>query len=326
MPRISVIVPVYKAEAYLEECVNSVLSQSFPDFELILADDGSPDRCPELCEEFAARDARIRVFHQENQGQAAARNLALQHAAGEWVCFVDSDDAIHPQMLELLYREAQESGAAIIGCSILESAAAPADFSAPRQPSYERLRMCEETIASLYYANSIAYWSVCAGLIRKSISVDVPMTPGRFYEDNAVKCKWLYAADCISLTEEKLYFYRINPNGTTKSGLSLKILDFLWALREQLTFYREIGYREMENIIAGRYLRDARYYYFRILEELHQQEKAEELLRNMTAIFRQYQKRAVLTDREREKLREMLPPTLRERIERKAKSILPFVK
>ena len=77
MPRISVIVPVYKAEAYLEECVNSVLSQSFPDFELILADDGSPDRCPELCEEFAARDARIRVFHQENQGQAAARNLAF---------------------------------------------------------------------------------------------------------------------------------------------------------------------------------------------------------------------------------------------------------
>ena len=326
MPRISVIVPVYKAEAYLEECVNSVLSQSFPDFELILADDGSPDRCPELCEEFAARDARIRVFHQENQGQAAARNLALQHAAGEWVCFVDSDDAIHPQMLELLYREAQVSGAAIIGCSILESAAAPADFSARRQPSYERLRMCEETIASLYYANSIAYWSVCAGLIRKSISVDVPMTPGRFYEDNAVKCKWLYAADRISLTEEKLYFYRINPNGTTKSGLSLKILDFLWALREQLAFYRKIGYREMENIIAGRYLRDARYYYFRILEELHQQEKAEELLRNMTAIFRQYQKRAVLTDREREKLREMLPPTLRERIERKAKSILPFVK
>lgn len=326
MPIISVIVPVYKAEAYLEECVNSILSQSFTDFELLLVDDGSPDHCPALCEELAAKDSRIRVFHQKNQGQAAARNHALQHAMADWICFVDSDDAIHPQMLELLYREAQLSGAAIIGCSILESATAPADFSAPCQPAFERLRMCEKAITRLYYANSIAYWGVCAGLIRKSISVNVPMTPGRFYEDNAVKCKWLYAADRISLTEEKLYFYRINPNGTTKSGLSLKILDFLWALREQLTFYREIGYREMENIIAGRYLRDARYYYFRILEELHQQEKAEELLRNMTAIFRQYQKRAVLTDREREKLREMLPPTLRERIERKAKSILPFVK
>ena len=102
MPEISVIVPVYKAEAYLHACIDSILSQTFSGFELILVDDGSPDGCGAICDDYAARDSRVRVIHQENQGQAAARNYALAAAEGEWVCFVDSDDAVHPQMLERL--------------------------------------------------------------------------------------------------------------------------------------------------------------------------------------------------------------------------------
>ena len=98
MPEISVIVPVYKAEAYLHACIDSILSQTFSGFELILVDDGSPDNCGAICDDYAARDSRVRVIHQENQGQAAARNRALAAAKGEWVCFVDSDDAVHPQM------------------------------------------------------------------------------------------------------------------------------------------------------------------------------------------------------------------------------------
>ena len=102
MPEISVIVPVYKAEAYLHACIDSILSQTFSGFELILVDDGSPDGCGAICDDYAARDSRVRVIHQKNQGQAAARNHALAAAEGEWVCFVDSDDAVHPQMLERL--------------------------------------------------------------------------------------------------------------------------------------------------------------------------------------------------------------------------------
>ena len=100
MPEISVIVPVYRAEAYLHACIDSILSQTFSDFELILVDDGSPDNCGAICDDYAARDSRVRVIHQENQGQAAARNRALAVARGDWVCFVDSDDTVHPQMLE----------------------------------------------------------------------------------------------------------------------------------------------------------------------------------------------------------------------------------
>lgn len=321
---ISIIVPVYKVEAYLEECVNSILAQSFADFELLLVDDGSPDKCPELCEELAAKDSRIRVFHQANQGQAAARNFALRCALGEWVCFVDSDDAIHPQMLELLYREAQESGARIVCCDKLEGDVVPPDYNRSRHPSFERMQMCEETIARLYREDSPAYWCVWGKLIKKDIVVGIPMTPGRFYEDNAVMCQWLHASGKLSLSEEPLYFYRVNPDGTTKSAFSLKVLDFLWALQEQLKFYRRIRYRKMETVIAGRYLIDARYYHDKVLKELHEDEKAAEICRDMTKVFRRYQQRVTLPAREKEKLRDMLPLPLPQRFKRRIKNFLPI--
>lgn len=96
-PTISIIVPVYKTEAYLEKCVDSILAQTFRDFELLLIDDGSPDNCPALCEEAAARDPRIRVIHQKNAGLSAARNTGVEAARGEWIGFVDSDDRASPR-------------------------------------------------------------------------------------------------------------------------------------------------------------------------------------------------------------------------------------
>ena len=91
-PKISVIVPVYKAEAYLHRCVDSLLAQTFTDFEVLLVDDGSPDRSGEICDEYARKDSRVRVFHKENGGVSSARNVGLDNARGEWICFVDSDD------------------------------------------------------------------------------------------------------------------------------------------------------------------------------------------------------------------------------------------
>ena len=101
MPKISVIVPVYNVEKYLRECLDSILVQTFTDFELILVNDGSQDSSGAICDEYAGKDKRITIIHQENQGQAAARNNAIAIAKGEWIHFVDSDDVIHPQMLEI---------------------------------------------------------------------------------------------------------------------------------------------------------------------------------------------------------------------------------
>ena len=104
-PVISVIVPVYKTEEYLSKCIESILSQSFTDFELLLIDDGSPDRCGEICEEYARKDSRIRVFHQENRGNSAACNLGLDNSCGKYIVFVDSDDWVLPDYLQALYAD-----------------------------------------------------------------------------------------------------------------------------------------------------------------------------------------------------------------------------
>ena len=100
MPQITVIVPVYKVEPYLHRCVDSILAQTFTDFELILVDDGSPDNCGAICDEYAAKDSRVRVIHQANGGLSAARNAALSIATGKYAAFVDSDDEIVPHHLE----------------------------------------------------------------------------------------------------------------------------------------------------------------------------------------------------------------------------------
>ena len=105
-PEISVIVPVYKVEKYLNACINSILAQTFAQFELILVDDGSPDGCPALCDAAALRDDRVRVIHQKNGGVGAARNTGLDAAKGKWITFVDSDDTVAPRYLEAMYRKA----------------------------------------------------------------------------------------------------------------------------------------------------------------------------------------------------------------------------
>ena len=104
MPKISVIVPVFKVEKYLDRCIRSVLAQTFRNFELILVDDGSPDRCPKMCDEWAKNDSRIRVIHQSNQGLSAARNAGIRAAVGEYISFIDSDDWVSATMLSDLYR------------------------------------------------------------------------------------------------------------------------------------------------------------------------------------------------------------------------------
>ena len=119
-PLLSIIVPVYKVENYLPKCIDSILAQTFTDFELILVDDGSPDNCPALCDAAAEKDARVRVIHQKNGGLSAARNAGLDAARGAWIGFVDSDDYIAPEMYEVLYQAVQSTGADLALCDYAE--------------------------------------------------------------------------------------------------------------------------------------------------------------------------------------------------------------
>ena len=125
MAEISVIVPVYKVEAFLGRCVDSILSQSFSDFELILVDDGSPDNCGKMCEDYAKQDDRIHVIHQKNGGLSAARNTGIdwtfKHSESRWLAFVDSDDWVHPDYLKILYNTAKHTSCKLSACGFFKT-------------------------------------------------------------------------------------------------------------------------------------------------------------------------------------------------------------
>ena len=122
MPTISVIVPVYKVEKYIHRCVDSILNQTFSDFELILVDDGSPDNCGAICDEYAAKDSRVVVIHQENGGLSAARNAgidwAFANSDSQWLSFIDSDDWVHPEYLQKLLDTAVNNSAEVAFCTL----------------------------------------------------------------------------------------------------------------------------------------------------------------------------------------------------------------
>ena len=277
MPEISVIVPVYKAEDYLHACVDSILSQTVSDFELILVDDGSPDGCGAICDDYAARDSRVRVIHQENQGQAAARNHAFSIAKGEWVCFVDSDDAVHPQMLERLGQAAAESGAAMSMCRMLEAPEMPEDFSAPVEVSWELLSMEEAPLTALFDAGDYPGWVACAKLIRRELVRSHPFCPGRVYEDNEAVCHWIYGAKTVASIPYSLYFYRTNPGSTTQSRFSMKKLDYLWALEGIIRFYSSVGYTTLRERFGTLYAEEAAGDYHRVKYELNDPKAARDI-------------------------------------------------
>ncbi len=253
MCKISIIVPVYKAESYLHSCVDSILSQTFSDFEVFLVDDGSPDNCGTICEEYAKKDSRVHVIHQENQGQSAARNAALKQAKGTWVCFVDSDDLIHPQMLKLLLDAATKHSAGISMCSMVENTQLPEDFYSLREELSECLAMDEETLCALYDREEYPAWVACAKLIKKELVEHYPFCQGRVYEDNEAVCHWIWEAGTLARIPHGLYFYRTNPQSTTQKAFALKRLDDLWALEQIIRFYDSVGCAGMKQRFSDRY-------------------------------------------------------------------------
>lgn len=217
-PLISVIVPVYKAEPYLEKCVDSIRNQTYQNLEIILVDDGSPDRCGEMCDELAGEDSRIRVIHKENGGQSSARNAGLDIMTGEFVGFVDSDDWIEPDMYQKLYDLTVKHNAQIAACGIRQEYANgsfayfnhlyPAD---DRLRTYTRMEALEESLD-----NTRLTYSPCDKLYAKSIFSSIRMTVGKIYEDMEMIPKCLELCDCVVYDPTPLYHYNLTNESTIR--------------------------------------------------------------------------------------------------------------
>lgn len=286
MPKISVIIPVYRAENYLAECIDSILCQTFEDYELILVDDGSPDDCAAICREYLTRDSRIRFLQQENQGQGAARNYAMTVARGQWICFVDSDDVIHPQYLQILYDAAFALDVPISMCRYVEADTIPEGFCKSCEPKFGKLVMDEASLISLYDREEYPGWVACTKLVRRDIVEGYPFTSGRIFEDNEAVCRWICRAGVLASTDAQLYWYRTNGGSTTKSGFSLKKLDYLWALESITSFFGSMGYLRMQKRFADRYADAAAESCYGLRCQLQRPELAKEVYRNTRKYFR----------------------------------------
>lgn len=306
MPEISIIVPVYRAEKYLNACVDSILNQTYSDFELVLIEDGSPDQSGAICDEYAQKDDRVRVIHQPNQGQAAARNHALPMTQGEWLCYVDSDDAIHPQMLEHLHRAAEKSGAGISMCQFLEAPEPPEDYEQPAEFSYTLLTMDEKTLTELHDRDQYPGWVACAKLIRRELVEGYPFHTGRVYEDNEAVTRWLLPAKTLAMLPTQLYFYRTNPESTTKSQFSLKRLDYLWALESMISYFQSVGFHTLAQRFVERYVEAAASACYGVRNELKRPERANGILADVQRFLRR--ENLKLTRRERLSLLEAAHP------------------
>ena len=217
----SIMTPVYKVEAYLDDCVRSVLAQSYENFELILVDDGSPDRCGEMCDGWEKRDSRIKAFHKPNGGLLAARSYALERIGGDYAVFLDSDDMLRPNTLELLYGSIQASGAdcVIYGYDLLIG------------ERYETGCLCDERICGRVIRdrrevcnillNDGFYNSLCRKCVRVSCFdgrdysayADI-----RYREDLVRSLEILENAGSFLFLRDSLYVYRSNPNSMMNSA------------------------------------------------------------------------------------------------------------
>lgn len=244
MATISVIVPVYNVEKYLHTCIESILRQSFGDFDLILINDGSTDNSGNICDEYANKDERIVVFHQSNQGQAIARNAGLDYcynnSDSKWIAFIDSDDYIHPQYLEILLNAVTITNQKISACKYTNDTMNDCKLL---QPKYTVL----DTEDFFCNNNTLAIVPVVK-LFHKDCFENVRYPKMMMCEDEATIFRALFQCRQIVFVDYELYYYFLNNSGTMLSEWTPRRLAAIDAVRQQIEFFKENEYQQAYKI------------------------------------------------------------------------------
>lgn len=279
---ISIIVPVYKVEKQLEICIKSILSQTFSNFELILVDDGSPDNCGNICDEYQKKDNRIKVIHKENGGLSDARNVGLDIASGKYIAFVDSDDIIHPRMYEILFECINKSNSDIVQCKFkkFKSLDEVKDDLDDYNGSFEKYDN-KTAIMDMIDNNNINVnsWNK---LYKSELFETLRFPKGKIHEDEFLTYKLLYNSRKIAYVDEELYYYYQNDNGIMNGSSILKRLDRIEALEERSRFFVENEERNLydKSNSALFFALNKLYFIFKRNDQLKNDKENIEILRN----------------------------------------------
>ena len=245
-PLISVIVPVYNVEPYLRKCVDSILNQTYRNLEVILVDDGSPDGCPAICDEYAEMDHRVRVIHKENGGLSDARNAGMAVMNGDYLSFVDSDDLLPVNAIETLHRIAVEENADLVigGHNRFEDT----PLTNTDTELFVKRWTPVEAMADML-RNGCASW---ARLYRRELHQSILFPVGEINEDEAIVLPLLERCKTVAVTNEVVYYYRCRPESITTAVFNRKKMSWVKHCRDNLAFIRK-KYPHLEYYAIARY-------------------------------------------------------------------------
>lgn len=243
MKKISVIVPIYKVENYLSQCVESIINQTYQHLEIILVDDGSPDRCPQICDEYALKDKRIRVIHKENGGLSSARNSGLDIATGDFVAFVDSDDWLDREMYQNLINVLNETQADISVCRFRrekEMKEGSMDNHSTKTITMfnDYDDMCVHLLSSSKPSISFMVWNK---LFRREVISDTRFIEGQIYEDMYFDRNVLKRCAKLAFLDWEGYHYRVGRPGSTATFFKIKKINKFNEINKYIESFEKTG-------------------------------------------------------------------------------------
>jgi exopolysaccharide biosynthesis protein, sugar transferase len=258
--KISIIVPVYNVEAYLEKCVESILKQTYTNLEILLVNDGSTDKSGELCDKLALRDHRIRVIHKENGGLSDARNRGIDEASSNLIGFIDSDDYIDEDMYETLYRQMVASKADLSMCGHYDVYHQIPEKQVAEIKTWELMQ--EEAIKMVMEAKILSVTAVNK-LYKKALFEQLRFRIGKIAEDAFIMVDLIHQCSKIVATNEKKYYYVHRENSITTQKFSLKFLNVIEAYEQNAKIISE-NYPDLYDVAIMR----LNWAYFYVLDRL----------------------------------------------------------
>lgn len=252
---VSVIIPVYNVQDYLQTCLDSVCNQTYTNMEIILVDDGSTDNSGRMCDRYATEDTRIRVIHKTNGGQSSARNLGIDIAQGQWLTFVDSDDLVAPDLIERLIQVVDDADMAM--CDRQKFTDMPNVAAQPGVvEQYDNLSFLNKIYDAPRF---IAIWGK---LYKRSLFQEFRFSEGIIYEDEDALPQLIYASKKIVYLQEEKYFYRVRPGSTMNSSFSKKQLDIIEVCQRRIELFTQWQIEDLRTKAVKDY-----YYHLKRLEK-----------------------------------------------------------
>ncbi len=265
---VSVIIPVYNSEKYISDCIESVLSQSYKGYELILVDDGSTDNSPKICDAYAQKYNFINVYHKQNGGAATARNLGIDKACGEYLMFVDGDDMLHPNTIELLLKMLEAQNADLAMCHYRFFDENPKEFvpiNIENDSKEFSLLYGDELLKNFtVHCRKVSLISLCMKLFKREIFDDFRIPEGFIEEDSLALPYILERSSKIVKTDLQLYFWRNTPGSVTRAEFSAKRFAFIEVSFRNAEFFALKGYKKIVKYYRKEFLKRCLEYYYKI--------------------------------------------------------------